>query len=89
MAPWSPADGSLSCPTAIWTSISAKRLWVCSEYRGDDVVAMIDRDHAGRTTAQVVGLGGETPIVATLPEALTFEPDALLIGVATGWDDSS
>ena len=52
-------------------------------YRGDDVVAMIDRDHAGRTTAQVVGLGGETPIVATLPEALTFEPDALLIGVAT------
>jgi uncharacterized NAD-dependent epimerase/dehydratase family protein len=52
-------------------------------YRSDEVVAVIDADNAGRTTEEAVGHGGDTPIVSTLTEALSYEPTALLIGIAT------
>jgi uncharacterized NAD-dependent epimerase/dehydratase family protein len=51
-------------------------------YRPEDVVAVIDSEHAGATTGDVVGLGGETPIVRDVTEALAHTPAALLIGVA-------
>lgn len=52
-------------------------------YRPEDVIAVIDRDRAGHTTAECLGLGGDIPIVATLAETLDKHPDALVIGVAT------
>jgi uncharacterized NAD-dependent epimerase/dehydratase family protein len=52
-------------------------------YRAGDVVAVIDRESAGRDTQAALGVGGTTPIVATLTEALQYRPDALLLGVAT------
>jgi uncharacterized NAD-dependent epimerase/dehydratase family protein len=51
-------------------------------YRPDEVVVVIDREHAGRTTRQAVGLGGDTPIVGDVSSALPYRPTALLIGVA-------
>ncbi|GAC1318840.1 MAG: DUF1611 domain-containing protein [Chloroflexota bacterium] len=51
-------------------------------YRPDDVVALIDSDHAGRTAEQVLGIGGEIPIVETFDDTLRYEPSALLIGIA-------
>lgn len=51
-------------------------------YRPDEVVAVIDSDHAGTTTEVVLGLGGDIPIVESIEEAFRFGPNALLIGIA-------
>jgi uncharacterized NAD-dependent epimerase/dehydratase family protein len=51
-------------------------------YRPEDVVAVIDREHAGATTGDALGVGGEIPVVAEVSEALPLGPTALLIGVA-------
>ncbi len=45
-------------------------------YRRDEVVALLDSEHAGE---ELDGL----PIVATVAEALRHEPDTALVGVAT------
>jgi uncharacterized NAD-dependent epimerase/dehydratase family protein len=45
-------------------------------YRRDEVVALLDSEHAGE---ELDGL----PIVETVAEALAFEPDTALVGVAT------
>lgn len=53
-------------------------------YRSDLVVAVIDSTFAGKRVVDVVpSLGSPAPIVASFQEAMTFEPTALLIGVAT------
>lgn len=51
-------------------------------YSSNDVVAVIDSTNAGRTVQQVLGFGGEIPIVSTVEETMAFEPDVLLIGIA-------
>jgi uncharacterized NAD-dependent epimerase/dehydratase family protein len=51
-------------------------------YRPEDVVAVIDKDHQGSTTGKVLGLAGDTPVVAHISDALHLGPTALLIGIA-------
>lgn len=52
-------------------------------YGGDEVVAVIDPAIAGRRVRDVLPyLESDAPIVATVREALQFEPTALLIGTA-------
>jgi uncharacterized NAD-dependent epimerase/dehydratase family protein len=52
-------------------------------YSGDETVAVIDPDHAGRRVRDVVPyLNSDVPIVAGLPEALRHAPTSLLVGVA-------
>jgi uncharacterized NAD-dependent epimerase/dehydratase family protein len=49
-------------------------------YRGDEVVALLDSQQAGKTSGKLLGVGGETPIVASVadvPGATT-----LLLGTA-------
>jgi len=66
------------------TQRDAKTAYGVLRYGRDDVVAVIDRAHAGRTMFDVVpALGSHAPIVATLEDALAFGPTSLLIGVAT------
>jgi len=48
----------------------------------EQVVAVIDSTKAGKTTQEVIGAGGEIPVVASLKESLPFTPNALLIGIA-------
>lgn len=52
-------------------------------YRPDDVVAVIERGLAGKTTQEAIGVGRDVPIVEDLQRALEMGADALLIGVAT------
>ncbi len=51
-------------------------------YRPEAVVAVIDRERAGSRVGDVLGFGGDIPVVAELSEALGDEPDRLLIGTA-------
>lgn len=49
-------------------------------YRPEEVVALIDGTQAGRTAHELLGVGGDTPIVATLAECKGA--NALMIGIA-------
>lgn len=70
-------EGALGVETAK-TASSAIR------YCPERVRSVIDSGHAGRTVGEVLGFGGDIPIVADLEGALGAgaRPDALLIGIA-------
>ncbi|TFH61427.1 MAG: DUF1611 domain-containing protein, partial [Gemmatimonadales bacterium] len=46
------------------------------------VVGVLDRGTAGSTVQDVLGFGGNIPVVGTITEGLALEPDAVLIGIA-------
>ena len=45
-------------------------------------VALIDSTQAGKTAQQVIGYGGDTPVVSSFQETLKYSPNTLLIGIA-------
>jgi len=49
-------------------------------YRPEEVVAVLDREAAGKTCADVFGVGGSIPVIGSLADAPTA--NALLIGIA-------
>jgi uncharacterized NAD-dependent epimerase/dehydratase family protein len=51
-------------------------------YKPDEVVAVIDSTQAGKSSQQVLGYGGDIPVVANLADSLQYSPSALLIGIA-------
>jgi uncharacterized NAD-dependent epimerase/dehydratase family protein len=51
-------------------------------YLPEQVIAVVDRLKAGSTVQEVLGFGGEIPVVADLAAALPRKPDTLLIGIA-------
>ena len=61
---------------------SAKTAVSILRYRPREVVAILDRKHAGRDPAAVVGVGAGIPIVASVEDALPYGPRSLLIGIA-------
>jgi uncharacterized NAD-dependent epimerase/dehydratase family protein len=69
------ADGELGV-------FSAKTATSLIRYRPTEIVGVLDRIHAGRTTREVLGVSAAVPIVATLAEGLSFAPDTLVIGIA-------
>ncbi|MFS8868478.1 DUF1611 domain-containing protein [Synechococcus sp. H65.1] len=46
------------------------------------VVAVIDREQAGGSLAQLTGIAKDIPIVASVQEALVYNPEVLVIGIA-------
>jgi uncharacterized NAD-dependent epimerase/dehydratase family protein len=52
-------------------------------YRTDDVVVVVNEDHAGSDAAEHLGLeiGKQVPIVKDLEGALKYDPDTLLLGM--------
>ena len=70
-------EGSFGIETAK-TASSAVR------YQPERVGSVIDSRFAGRTVGEVLGFGGDIPIVATFEETLALEPrpEALLVGIA-------
>lgn len=44
---------------------------------------MLDSQHAGKRVQDVLGFGGDIPIVSTVDEGIALGADALLVGVAT------
>ena len=51
-------------------------------YHPERTVAVLDRQHAGRTVHDVLGFGGAIPVVATMRDGLALGPNAVLIGIA-------
>jgi uncharacterized NAD-dependent epimerase/dehydratase family protein len=69
------ADGELGV-------FSAKTATSLIRYRPTEVVGVLDRAHAGRTTREVLGVAAAVPIVGTLAEGLSLRPNTLVIGIA-------
>ena len=69
------ADGDFS-PMTSKTANSVIR------YLPERTVAVLDRQQAGMTVQQVLGFGGNIPVVASMKEGLALRPDAVLIGIA-------
>ena len=61
------------------TPFLAKTAMSLLRYRADDVVALLDASSAGQTAAALLGVGGETPVIASLADV---DADALFIGIA-------
>lgn len=51
-------------------------------YSQANIVAAIDRDCAGQSLFQLTGIQRDVPIVASVTEALSYEPNILMIGIA-------
>jgi uncharacterized NAD-dependent epimerase/dehydratase family protein len=51
-------------------------------YTPGDTVAIIDSTKVGKTAQDVLGYGGDVPVVASVEEGLKFQPTHLLIGIA-------
>jgi uncharacterized NAD-dependent epimerase/dehydratase family protein len=68
------AEGRLS-------SIGLRMVIAALLYIPDRVVAVIDSTKERSTAQEIVGFGGDTPVVHSLEEALAFNPDSLLIGI--------
>ncbi len=51
-------------------------------YSPNPIVAAIDQDHAGKSVGEVLDIDRSVPIVASVSEALAWEPDVLAIGLA-------
>lgn len=51
-------------------------------YIPDEIVAILDSTNKGKSAHEVVGVGNKIPIVASLEEALQYEPNTLLVGIA-------
>ncbi len=69
------AEGYFGSP-ASKTALSVIR------YSPDEITAVIDSNHAGKTVEEVTGFGGEIPVAADIEEALDLQPNQLLIGTA-------
>ncbi len=54
----------------------------CIRYTPERVAGIIDASKAGRTAGQVLGFGGDIPVIGTLEEGLALRPNALVIGIA-------
>lgn len=69
------ADGELGV-------FSAKTATSLLRYLPDEVVGVLDREHAGSDTRAVLGVPVAAPIVGTIEEALCLQPNTLVIGIA-------
>lgn len=60
--------------------LTAKTASSVLRYRAAEVVGLLDSTEAGKTSHELLGIGGDTPVVASLGDTPTA--DTLLIGIA-------
>jgi D-glutamate N-acetyltransferase len=65
-----------------FNSADAKTAVCLAMYRPRDVVAVLDSTRAGKRVREVLGFGGDAPVVATIDEALDRTPDVAIVGTA-------
>lgn len=62
--------------------LTSKTANSCIRYTPERVVGVIDSRRAGKTAQDILGFGGDIPVLTTLDEGLPLRPTALLIGIA-------
>ena len=62
--------------------MSSKTANAIIRYRPERVVGVLDREHAGGSVQNVLGFGGDIPVVASMREGLALGPNTVLIGIA-------
>ncbi|MEO1002714.1 MAG: DUF1611 domain-containing protein [Cyanobacteria bacterium J06638_7] len=62
--------------------LSGKTGLALLRYRSGPIVAVVDPAHAGRPLAQVTGIDRPVPVVASLAQALPFDPQVAVVGLA-------
>ena len=62
--------------------LESKTATVLVRYLPDNVVAVIDSENAGKDVSEVLEIGEGIPVVASLSEALKFQPTMLAIGIS-------
>src|SRR5918911_5262221 len=66
-----------------FSPLRSKTANACIRYTPENVVAVIDSSRAGQTAQDVLGFGGDIPVVSSLADGLaTGSANALLIGIA-------
>ena len=51
-------------------------------YSKASIVAVIDKEYAGRSLRELTGIPSDVPIVESVSHALSYEPDVLVIGIS-------
>lgn len=64
-------------------SFTAKTAAGIIRYRRDEVIGVVDPEHAGQSLEDLIGVGKGIPLVAQLADLDAADPDMLVIGVAT------
>ena len=54
-------------------------------YLTSEVIGVVDSTKAGMTSQQVLGYGGDIPVLRNLEEGLRLQPTHMLIGIDTSW----
>lgn len=62
--------------------LTSKTANAAIRYTPSEVVAVLDSSKAGKTSQDVLGFGGDLPVVGTFAEGMKHKPNALLIGIA-------
>ncbi|MGB5136119.1 MAG: DUF1611 domain-containing protein [Prochlorococcaceae cyanobacterium] len=62
--------------------LSGKTGLAMLRYRSGPIVAVVDPAHAGRPLLEVSGIDRAVPVVGSLAEALPFEPEVAVVGLA-------
>jgi uncharacterized NAD-dependent epimerase/dehydratase family protein len=62
------------------TPFYAKTAMSLVKYRSQDVLGLLDGTQAGQTAGELLGIGGEIPVVASLDDV--DSPDSLVLGIA-------
>ncbi len=62
--------------------LTSKTANSCIRFTPERVVAVLDSRRAGKTAQDILDFGGDIPILATIGEAMSRKPTALLIGIA-------
>ena len=75
------ASFAILCPNA-FDYILNKTGNMLIRYRPEDVCCVIDPVTSGKTAQDVLGFGGEIPVVSNFIAATEFDPNAMLIGSA-------
>ena len=63
-------------------TMSSKTANAAIRYIPEQVVAVVDSARAGQSAQQVLGFGGDIPVVGTVEEGIGLSPTAVLVGVA-------
>lgn len=65
-----------------FSKLKSKTASVTIAYIPHEVVAVVDSTKAGMIVQDVLGYGGDIPIIASIEEGFSFRPTHLLIGIA-------